>query len=217
MNSDFTSPHLHSVLVVNGLKDWITDDHLHELFFKAKFILRETFEVAYVCYRNTNTAYKAFQRFDHYCIHAQEPEQSDCYLRLEEAKQYVVSRMNDILLAAPFESRPTCTIKVVCSTKLTINIWSQLFPKAFDVYRSVDAHKVFFQFTSTDLARQALRQIHHKILTLPLKTGVANVMFACTFVELDAVMAKIKHNSLAFESIRCQERLCNSVVEWLYI
>jgi len=208
---------IHSVLIVNGLKDWITDDHLHDLFFKSKFILRETCEVAYICYRNSNTAHKALETLDNHCIHAPEPNQSDCYLRLEQAKQYVVSRMNDILLATPYESKATCTIKVVCSNKLTINVWSQLFPKAFDVYRSVDAHKVFFQFNNVELARQALVQVHHKILTLPLKTGVTNVMFACTFVNLDDVMAKIKHNSIAFESIRCQERLCHSVVEWLYI
>ena len=209
---------IRAVLIVNNLADWITDELLYEVFYKAKFVLRVTFASAYICFRNSSYAERALEKYQHYCLHAPSINHKDCYLFIEEARNYVVSRLNDILNASPFESsnHKSCAIKVVCSAKLSLQDWAYLFPKAFDVYRSVDAHKVFFQFSNHQLALQAIQNIHHKILTLPSKLGNINVMFGCTFVKLEDVLQKIKHNVVAFEKIRSQELLCESVVEWLY-
>jgi hypothetical protein len=221
------------ILLVQGLEEWICNEKMYQLFHRCSWIHRDTIDSAYLCFDNSKDAYKVMFKFNQATIsynklyqlyhHSEFVEDFQAILTLSYVRPFVFKRMNDMLkLPSYFDQERSCFLNVYTSCKLTINEWWQLFPRAFDIYKTVDSPKAFIQFSNPLDAFEAAQTVHQQSFWMEIRDVWTNVFVCCCFTNQEFIKQKVKlyknqeiDNMLLLDNSK--DKLYTRVVEWLYL
>lgn len=215
----------YKVVTIQNLESWLTDTMLLELFAShkqkmCKWMHRESSSQAFIGCYSADAAKLLITLYNQYQYYFASPSSDvqKCTLRVEAAPMFIEKRFAEIMKPTSLKPK-TVYLRAVASAKLQMTEWWQLFPNAFDIYKTIDQPKALIHFCTIHEAEQAFCKLNKTVQTITLRDkSEISIMLACNFVNRQYVYNKRKQASKTVAAkLEFEEQLADKIVEWLYL